>query len=132
MPATTTHQPPSLTPAQKEALAHVKERADLASRNAFGTLKKRIEALGYESYDTLSVLHHVRVEAPIIIHFNMDTNGQKLLSDTHYKCRHEISGLIDSQRHNVELRLFGAKYSDLVPPRERVKYGAINLLQLPQ
>ncbi|RKO86496.1 hypothetical protein BDK51DRAFT_30256, partial [Blyttiomyces helicus] len=92
-----------LSAAQIAALEYVKTRSATESKTAFSKL--------------VTVLRRLV--------------GKRLLQDTHYRNCYEISGRVNTGRFNKENSWFQSKYPIRVNASERVKYGTINLLQLP-
>jgi len=93
-------------------------------------LVRRVVDLGFSEAQLMQALLWIRDLAPIIVHVNLDTLGQFLLGDTHYRNQFETassSGLLKPEaRMRWEKRLFGQAYDD-AQAFDRPKYAVQNV-----
>lgn len=119
-----------LKPLQFKAVEAVVNGAKIRSEAARETILGRLRNLNYGEDDLKKIEVYLRDRAPLLIHINLPNILHHLLKDDHYRNTFEISGF-NSTRHRVENGLFNNFY-DKAEPFDRVKYGALNILNDPQ
>lgn len=121
----------SLTPCQQKAMFEVRRQAAFNHNEVLQDLKARCAEIGISDVELWSTLTWVRDMAPIHIHVNLDTVGEFLEKDTHYRNQFETKsseGLLDENvRDEWEHDLFAGSY-DGATPFERPKYGVMDVM----
>lgn len=120
-------------PASK-ALRYAARESRALSEAAVPALEARLRRWGYGPGALERVLNYIRDEAAIVIHIDLANRLGKMQKDTHYRNQFETgitSGSNDLiKRKTWEDRLFPGIY-ETAEPRERVKYGVLNMVNDP-
>jgi hypothetical protein len=125
-----------LTPAQSGALKYVQSVASHVSEAAKPNLLLRCKRLGFSADDMEQALRYIRLFAPIIVHIDLDTVLEPLMSDRYLRNQFETKtskGAFEPD-HRSRMRwehvIFRGLY-DKAAGYERPKYGSINITNDP-
>lgn len=125
-----------LSSCQVLALQYVQSVASRSSLAAEPRLLARFKLLGYAQGDLSSTLWYIKMLAPIVVHVDLDTVLEPLLSDRYLRNQFETKtskGAMEPDhrsRRVWEHAMFHGAY-DHSSPFERVKYGSINITNDP-
>lgn len=136
----------ALTPAQAQAIQHVRASASSVRQHARERSERHLTRAGFPSATLRDMLAAVRESGRVTVNFHPDrilADGSLvvdgLLRDGVYRSQFETGVTSASptaypggDRDRWERRLFGGAYHQAgIAPRERPKYGALNLMQHP-
>lgn len=121
-----------LTAKQVKALTYCKRKSKVFSNNVYGNLLIRFINKGLTENELTKTIEYIKIKAPITINFNMEVLGKALSEDIKYKSRFEVNNIKEyGARQQWEDILFNHIYNKDTEPFERVKYGALNILNHP-
>lgn len=121
-----------LTTIQVKALTYCKKKSKVFSSNVYGNLLIRFINKGLSGNELKITLNYIKNIAPITINFNMEVLGKALSEDNRYKSSFEVHNTkVLVGRQQWEDKLFNRIYDQETEPFERVKYGALNILNNP-
>lgn len=138
------HSKPALTPAQAQAIQHVRASARSVRQYACERIERHLTRAGFPSATLRDILAAVRISGRVTVNFHPDrtladgsTVVEGLLRDGVYRSQFETGVTSASptaypggDRDRWERRLFGGAYHQAgAAHRERPKYGTLNLLQ---
>jgi hypothetical protein len=119
---------------QMRAILFVQSRAEKNSADSYNILLAKFLKLKYSEQVLKQTLRWIRLEAPIIIHFNPQKVLEFFVKDTHYRNQFETKmsgGTLDrNTRIGWEDALFGNIYHNS-NDFDRVKYGVLNIVNDP-
>jgi hypothetical protein len=125
------HVVKSLGSCQRTAIDHVRTLAAHSHSQALPTLMERARSIGINEEHLWAMLTWIRDCASIIIHVRLDSVGQFLESDTHYRNQFETktsNGMLNTDtRTQWESDLFGGSYGNSAPV-DRPKYGVLDVM----
>ncbi|MBG9791326.1 hypothetical protein ABD76_01745 [Paenibacillus dendritiformis] len=140
------HSKQALTPAQAQAIQHVRASASFVRQPARERIERHLTRAGFPSATLRDILAAVIESARVTVNFHPDrllADGslvvEGLLRDGAYRSQFE-TGMTSASptaypggdRDRWERRLFGGAYHQAgIVPGERPKYGALNLMQHP-
>lgn len=121
-----------LTSKQIKALTYCKKKSRVFSNNVYGNLLIIFINKGLTENELKQTLAYIKDIAPITINFKMEILGKALGEDIKYKSTFEVNNIKEySYRQPWEDKLFNRIYDKDTEPFERVKYGALNILNHP-
>ena len=121
-----------LTPKQIKALTYCKKKSKVFSNNVYGNLLISFINKGLSEDELKHTLNYIKDKAQITINFKMEILGKALSEDIKYKSTFEVNNIKEfSARQQWEDKLFNRIYDKDTEPFERVKYGALNILDHP-
>lgn len=116
----------NLTQTQKKAIEYCNKKAAIYSKNTLHNVKNRLIELNFKMEYLDLIIDYIR-NVDLIIHFNSKILIPFILKEDHYKNIFEIHEIDYPSRISWEDNLFNKIYDKNTPPRERVKYGCLNL-----
>lgn len=121
-----------LTEKQSKVLSFCMKKSKVFSNNVYDNLLIRFINKGLTENELKRTLEYIKNKAPITINFKMETLGKALSEDFKYKSAFEVYNTKNwSNRQQWEDKLFNRIYDVNTEPYERVKYGALNILNHP-
>lgn len=128
---------PELTKAQKKAYKYCKAKAKIHSNQTKGLVLIRFLENGYTEDDYNTVINNIKNCVRITINIYIKTILQHMLNDKYIKNGYETGRFLNvlfdvksNSRSQWESNLFNKEY-DNAEGYERVKYGALNILNEP-
>jgi len=120
----------NLSDIQVAALKWCSLKAKIFHNNVYQNAMIKFLDMGYNENDLINTLDYIK-NLDAIVHFGRCSNNRPiewLKIDTHLKNTFEVHNKCDSARVEWEDNLFHKVYKSDCSPKERVKYGCLNLL----
>jgi hypothetical protein len=111
-------------------MARMGEGAKLAHDIAYPILLAHAKRLGFDQKSVDKTLEYIRERVPLVIHFH-PRRLAALKDDTHYRNFEQVYGTFSNRTAQVESELFDKMYDNALA-KNRVKYGALNLVNDPR
>lgn len=120
-----------LTPIQRMALDQSEKKAKISSKNTYLNVLGRFISLDYSEDHLKTTLNYIRNDVKPVIHIMIENLIQYFIDDGFYRNQFETNtsrgALSCPSRLSWEKNLFRGVY-DISTGSEKVKYGALNLL----
>jgi hypothetical protein len=123
----------SLTDKQKLALTWSNKKAKIFSKNVKLNIAEKLIELNYSPKDLDLLQDYIQNKVNVLIHLKLENVIDFFLRDEYYKNGFEINTLAENwikSRTGWENNLFNNIYNN-AEPKERVKYGALDLFNNP-
>lgn len=125
--------PIELSDVQKKAFKFCLKKSKIHSKSTFGNVLIRFIELGYTEEDLNLVVDYIKNDVNVTINCREETLINHIIGDNLYRNGfevHKIYCALTGAREQWEKNLFNSIY-DNCQPKERVKYGALNLFNNP-